>query len=131
MKSIEWTTARGNLITITIDTITSQSRNLDGQEIAVACCKLDVVARLNGKLVGMMEPNRTGLGDPNYAAFLAVGGPPLAIDSAHYDMVMAAIAEEKTMPAWIAKTKKENDNLDGVAAYEISKREMEKRNDWN
>ena len=100
-RKVEWELRDGRQATVTVTLVTEERLWLDGDESIVPCCRLDVVATVDGVgIIGTGEPEPVN--HPEIAAKIG----KLAIKAAELVKINAAIAEAKQTPEWQAKVER-------------------------
>jgi len=99
-RKVEWKLRDGRQATVTVALVTEERVWLDGHEDVVPCCRIDVVAMVDGVEIGRGEPVNCHVG----VVMGRIG--KLGMISRNLDKVNAAIAEVKQAPEWQAKVAK-------------------------
>lgn len=107
MKEIvKWQTTTGKKVEVTVELILTETIWADGDSIDVKCCKIDIIANVEGLgCVGTGSPNKHGAMSP---AVARIGKLGLVEDN--YQRVMTAISKIKSTPEWQAKIATEEKN---------------------
>ena len=116
-KHINWTTGDGRKADVAVSLITSETINADGDGIAVDCCKISIIATVDGKFVGSgieyIESTH-----PAYAIGARAVCGKLGITTDNLILIQAAREEFMTSSEWQAKVAAEKKTEAINADYE-------------
>ncbi|MFA5391890.1 MAG: hypothetical protein WC331_10775 [Candidatus Omnitrophota bacterium] len=118
-KEITWTLSTGKEAKVTVELLTSETINADGIKVAVKCCKMEIMARVEG--VGIV-----GSGRPQKAQTAAARIGKLGITRENLDKINAAIAEVEATHEWKEKEAKAKKAEKENREYEAHRAKMRK-----
>lgn len=119
-RTVEWMTGKGKAV-CTIKLITSREINLDGDKVTAPCCELMVRAEIAGTTHhGHGEPRRVA---GHAVAVAQIGDIGLKADT--YEQIVAAIAEVKASPEWLAKEARAAKSAEADAQYDAHRQMMD------
>jgi hypothetical protein len=108
----EWTGRDGRQVAVTVTLVTEERVWLDGHNEVLPCCKLNVVARVGGDIIGTGRPETI----THPTAVAKIG--KLGLDAVKLAMVGAAIAEVEQAPEWQAKVTREAKTAQEMREYD-------------
>ncbi len=94
IKKVEWKTSDGRLACVTVELITSEDINLDGDTVHVKKTSMEITATVNGQVVGNGKPKLIS----HQVAVASIG--KLAMTKETLDLVNKAISSVEATPEW-------------------------------
>lgn len=113
-KEITWTTGTGQSAKVTVSLTLQKEIDCDGDKTTVSCCEMDIIAEVDGNVVGYGRPESC-----NHP--IAVGKiGKLGIIAANLTKITAAITEIEKTPEWTAKMNRQAITRKAEKEYEVS-----------